>query len=192
MTPQSQVYGTTDPATLTATVELGRGGEPSGSVRFESESSVLGTAPVTDGVATLDLPTDVPAGAHQLTATFVPADTGAAHGSTSDPVPFTVDKATSTTHVTATAAKAKSKSGPQTYLLSMVATVALETGRAPVGTVQFSVDGQVVGSDAVSAGKADATVTVAKGTHTVLASFVPADPANHVGSESAPLTVQVK
>ena len=98
---------------------------------------------------------------------------------------FTVAKATSTTDVTATSAKAKSKGGPQSYLLSMVATVALETGRAPVGTVQFSVDGQVVDSDAVSAGKADATVTVTKGTHTVVATFVPADPANHVGSASA-------
>ena len=177
---------------MTATVELGRGGEPAGSVRFESEGGVLGTAPVTDGVATLDLPTDLPAGAHQLTATFVPADTGAAIGSTSDPVAFTVAKATSTTDVTATGAKAKSKGGPQTYLLSMVATVALETGRAPVGTVQFRVDGQVVDSDAVSGGKADATVTVTKGSHTVVATFVPADQANHVGSASEPLTVQVK
>jgi 5'-nucleotidase len=188
----SQVYGTMHPATLTATVELGRGGDPVGSVRFETESSVLGTAPVTGGVATLALPTDLPAGGHLLTATFVPADTGAAQGSTSDLVAFTVDKATSTTDVTATAAKAKSKSGPQTYLLSMVATVALETGRAPVGTVQFSVDGQVVDSDAVSGGRADATVTVTKGTHTVVATFVPADPANHLGSVSAPLAVQVK
>jgi predicted extracellular nuclease len=192
VTPSSQVYGTTEPATLTATVELGRGGDPVGSVRFESDGGVLGTAPVTDGVATLDLPTDLPAGAHQLTAAFVPADTGAAVGSTSDPVAFTVAKATSTTDVTATSAKAKIKGGPQTYLLSMVAAVALETGRAPVGTVWFSVDGQVVDSDTVSAGKGDATVTVTKGTHTVVATFVPADPANHVGSDSAPLTVQVK
>jgi 5'-nucleotidase len=188
----SQVYGTFDPATLTATVRLGRGGQPVGSVRFESENGVIGTAPVTDGVATLDLPDDLPAGAHQLTASFVPENTGAAHGSTSDPVAFTVDRATSTTHVTATTAKAKSKSGPQTYLLSMVATVALETGRDPVGTVQFRVDGQLVDSDAVSNGNADATVTVDKGSHTVEATFVPADPANHVGSTSGPLTIQAR
>jgi predicted extracellular nuclease len=192
VTPSSQVYGTMNPATLTATVELGRGGDPVGSVRFESETGVLGTAPVTDGVATLDLPTDLPAGGHQLTATFVPDDIGAAIGSTSAPVAFTVDKATSTTDVTATAAKAKSKSGPQTYLLSMVATVVLETDRVPVGTVEFSVDGEVVDSDAVSSGKADATVTVTKGAHTVVATFVPADPANHVGSTGGPLTVQVR
>ena len=192
VTPSSHVYGTQTPATLTATVELGRGGEPEGSVRFETDSGVIGTAPVTDGVVTLDLPADLPAGAHQLTASFVPENTAAAHGSTSDPVAFTVAKATSTTQLTATAAKAKSRSGPQTYLLSMVATVALETGRAPAGTVQFSVDGQVVDSDAVSAGKADATVTVTKGTHTVVATFVPADEANHVGSTSGPVTVQVK
>jgi hypothetical protein len=192
VTPSSQVYGTQTPATLTATVELGRGGEPVGSVRFESDSGVIGTSPVTDGAATLALPTDLPAGAHQLTATFVPADTDAATGSTSDPVAFTVAKATSTTHVTATGAKAKGKGGPQSYLLSMVAMVALETGRAPVGTVQFSVDGQLVDSDAVSGGKADATVPVTKGTYSVVATFVPADPANHVGSTSDPVTVQVK
>jgi predicted extracellular nuclease len=192
VSPSSQAYGTQRPATLTATVALGRGGEPVGSVRFESENGVLGTAPVTDRVATLDVPTDLPAGAHQLTATFVPDDTAAAHGSTSDPVAFTVDKATSTTQVSATAGKVKSKSGPQGYLLSMVATVALETGRDPVGTVQFSVDGQVVDTDTVSAGKADATVIVGKGAHTVEATFVPADPANHEGSTSGPVTVQVK
>jgi len=115
-----------------------------------------------------------------------------ADGSTSDLVTFTVAKATSTTDVMATAAKAKSKGGPQSYLLSMVATVALETGRAPVGSVQFTVDGQVVDSDAVSGGKADATVTVDKGSHAVVATFVPTDQANHVGSTSPPVTVQVK
>jgi hypothetical protein len=70
--------------------------------------------------------------------------------------------------------------------------VSLETSRAPAGTVQFSVDGQVVDTDAVSAGKADATVTVDKGSHTVVATFVPTDQANHVGSTSPPVTVQVK
>jgi predicted extracellular nuclease len=192
VTSSSQVYGTQTPATLTATVELGRGSEPVGSVRFESDNVVIGTSPVTDGAATLALPTDLPAGAHQLTATFVPENTDAANGSTSDLVTFTVAKATSTTDVMATAAKAKSKGGPQSYLLSMVATVALETGRAPVGSVQFTVDGQVVDSDAVSGGKADATVTVDKGSHAVVATFVPTDQANHVGSTSPPVTVQVK
>jgi predicted extracellular nuclease len=192
VTSSSQVYGTQTPATLTATVGLGRGGEPAGSVRFEADGQLLGLAPVTDGTATLEVPADLPAGGHQLTATFVPEDTGAAHGSTSDAVAFTVTKATSTTQVTATSAKAKSKGGPQTFLLSMVATVSLETSRDPAGTVQFSVDGQVVDTDAVSAGKADATVTVDKGSHTVVATFVPTDQANHVGSTSPPVTVQVK
>jgi hypothetical protein len=155
-------------------------------------SDVIASGPVVNGQATGTVPAFLTAGEHPLSARFVPADTGAAIGSTSHPVAFTVDKATSTTDVTATAAKAKSKSGPQTYLLSMVATVALETGRAPVGTVEFSVDGEVVDSDAVSGGKADATVTVTKGTHTVVATFVPADPDNHVGSTGGPLTVQVK
>ena len=177
MTPSSQVYGTQTPATMTATVELGRGGEPEGSVRFETENGVIGTAPVTDGVATLDLPADLPAGAHQLTASFVPEDTGAAHGSTSDPVAFTVDEGdVDDRRHGDQLRRPRARAARRRYLLSMVATVALETGRAPVGTVQFSVDGQVVDSDAVSGGKADATVTVTKGTHTVVADLRPGGP----------------
>jgi uncharacterized protein len=190
--PQSQVYGTQTASTWSADVTLNRNGDPSGQVELLDGTAVIASSQVTNGRASGTLPAFLTAGEHTLSARFVPADAGAAHGSTSGPVMLTVAKATSTTDVTATAAKAKSKGGPQTYLLSMVATVALETGRAPVGSVQFSVDGQVVDTDDVSGGRADATVTADKGSHTVVATFVPADQANHVGSASAPLTVQVK
>jgi predicted extracellular nuclease len=192
VTPQSQVYGTRAPSTWSVDVTLNRKGDPNGQLELLDGDTVITTGQVVSGRASGTVPAFLQAGGHTLTARFVPADTGVAHGSTSDPVAFTVARATSTTSVTATSAKAKSKGGPQTYLVSMVATVALETGRDPAGTVRFAVDGQVVDFDAVSSGKADATVTVDRGSHIVVATFVPADQANHVGSASTPLTVEVK
>ena len=66
------------------------------------------------------------------------------------------------------------------------------SSRVPVGTVTFRVDGVQVASAAVSGGTARAVATVSKGTHVVTATFTPTDTANHVGSDSAPVTVQAK
>jgi hypothetical protein len=148
---------------------------------------------VVNGKAVFELPSNLPAGAHALTATFVPADTDAASGSTSaPPVAFTVEKAESTTGLSATAAKVKAKQGPAGYLMDMVAPVSLETGRAAVGTVVFTIDGVEVARATVFDGSARAVADTEKGDRAVQATFVPADPANHVGSSSPVVTVRVK
>ena len=124
----------------------------------------------------------------------MPADTGAATGSTSDAAGVLrgQPRRTSTTSVTAQVGKVKSKGGPQEFIVDMTARVQLENSRTPEGTVTFRVDGVEVATGTVSGGSARAVATVTKGTHVVTATFTPADTANYVGSDSAPVTVQAK
>ncbi|HEV2888199.1 MAG TPA: ExeM/NucH family extracellular endonuclease [Jatrophihabitans sp.] len=186
----SQTYGTSTPATLTATVAQSDGGAPSGSVRFEtSGGTVLATVAVSSGQASYQVPATTPAGTLQITATFVPS---AAHvvGSTSAVLQFTVNKAVSTTGLTATASKVK---GSNKYQMQMTATVSLNTGKPAVGTVAFYLNGVVVAQAQVGAnGKASATVPTPAERVQVRAQFTPTDTANHLGSTSPTLTVNVK
>jgi predicted extracellular nuclease len=192
VSPSSQVYGTQTPATWSAEVTLNRGGAPQGTVELLDGDTVVATSPVTDGSAGGPVPAFLAAGNHTLRARFVPADPDDATGSTSDPSAFSVTKAHSTTSVSVQVAKVKGKGGPQTFVADMTATVSLENGRAPVGTVTFGVDGVQVASAPVSGGTARAVATVSKGTHVVTATFTPTDTDNHVGSDSPPVTVRAK
>ncbi len=186
----SQTYGTTSPATLTATVTQNDGSSPAGSVRFEtSTGTVLATVAVSAGKATYQVPATTAAGTLQITATFVPSLPEGVVGSTSSALTFTVNKAVSATSLTATGSKVH---GNQ-YQVQMTATVTLNTGQAAAGTVAFYVNGAVVAQVQVAAGgKASATAPVAKGTVQVRAQFTPADTANHLGSSSPTLAVAVK
>ncbi|MEO6502664.1 MAG: ExeM/NucH family extracellular endonuclease [Jatrophihabitantaceae bacterium] len=185
----SQTYGTSTPATLTATVVQSDGGAPSGSVRFQtSGGTVLATVAVSSGQATYQVPASTPAGTLQITATFVPAAGSSVVGSTSAVLQFTVNKAVSTTGLTATVVKVKSK-----FEARMTATVSLNTGKPAVGVVAFYVKGVLVGQAPVGAnGQASFTAVVAKGQSQVQAQFTPTDTANHLGSTSPTLTVNAK
>jgi 5'-nucleotidase len=185
----SQTYGTSSPQTLTATVAQSDGGAPSGSVRFEtSGGTVLATVPVSSGKASYQVPATTPAGTLQITATFVPSAARGVVGSTSAAVQFTVNKAVSTTGLTATASKVKGK-----YELQMTATVSLNTGKPAVGTVAFYLNGAVIAQVQVGPnGQAAVTAPVAKGQAQVRAQFTPTDTANHLGSTSPTVTVNVK
>lgn len=83
------------PVTLTATVT---GGQTGGTVTFLDGTTVLGTAPTTEGVAALAVPAGFGAGAHTLSATF--AETPVTTASTSAPVSFTLAKAAPTAVLT--------------------------------------------------------------------------------------------
>jgi 5'-nucleotidase len=188
----SQTYGTSTPATLTATVAQSDNTAPSGSVRFETAGgTVLATVPVTAGKASYQVPATTPAGTLQITATFVPSATRGVVGSTSAAVQFTVNKAVSTTGLTATGGKVKGSSTK--YQVQMTATVSLNTGKPAVGTVAFYLNGVLVGQAQVGAGgTASFTAPAAKGQAQVRAQFTPTDTANHLGSTSPTLTVNVK
>ena len=142
---------------------------------------MLATVPVAKGAATYPVPATTPAGTRQIAATFVPSATPVV-GSTSAVVPFTVDKAVSTTGLTATSQKVKA-TAPPTYELTMTAVVALNTARPPVGTVRFLVDGVQVAQAGVGAdGRATVIVNTEKEKLDLRAEFVPDDTANHLGS----------
>ncbi|MEO7263038.1 MAG: ExeM/NucH family extracellular endonuclease [Jatrophihabitantaceae bacterium] len=187
---ESQTYGTNAPLTLTATVALSNGAAPDGSVRFEtSTGTVLATVAVSSGQASHQVSATTAAGTYQVTATFVPSAGNGVTGSTSPAVQFTVNKAVSTTSLTATVGKVK---GNQ-YQVQMTATVSLNTGKPAVGTVAFYLNGVLVGQAQVGAGgKASFTAPAAKGNAQVRAVFTPTDTANHLGSTSPTLTVNVK
>ncbi|WP_210651598.1 Ig-like domain-containing protein [Nocardioides sp. SYSU D00065] len=85
--------------TLTATVA---GGDTDGTVTFFDGTTVLGTSPTVDGVATLTVPAGLGAGAHALTAAF--GRSAVTEASESAPVAFTLAKATPTTVVTLSSA----------------------------------------------------------------------------------------
>ncbi|HST46692.1 ExeM/NucH family extracellular endonuclease [Jatrophihabitans sp.] len=184
----SQTYGTTSPATLTATVTQNDGSSPAGNVRFEtSTGTVLATVAVSAGKASYQVPATTPAGTLQITATFVPSVPEGVIGSTSSAVTFTVNKAVSTTGLTATASKVKGK-----YEARMTATVSLNTGKPAVGTVAFFINGVMVAQAPVGAdGKASVSVSVPKDRLQVRAQFTPTDAANHLGSTSPTLTLNV-
>ncbi|SIT74060.1 ExeM/NucH family extracellular endonuclease [Microbacterium sp. RU33B] len=74
------------PATLVAAVTAPRGTTVAGTVEFREGSTVIGTATVSRGVATLQLPRVISRGTHSYTATFVPTDPESVIGSTSKTV----------------------------------------------------------------------------------------------------------
>ena len=74
-----------------------------------------------------------------------------------------------------------------------VALTATVTPAGAIGTVEFLEGDVVVGSASVSAGTATADVVIAtSGEHTFVARFVPADPEAFLGSESEPITLDVR
>ena len=75
----------------------------------------------------------------------------------------------------------------------MTATVSLNTGKPAAGSVAFYLNGVLVGQTQVAAnGQASFTAPATKGQAQVRAQFTPTDTANHLGSTSPTLTVNVK
>ena len=181
-----QTYGTAKPVTFTATVKLANGAAAAGTVTFSSGGTELGSAPVAaDGTAKVVLPATTAAQKLLVVATFVPADPAVAKGSASDPLTFFVRTAVSTTGLVLS--WVKSGTG---FALTMKATVSLNTGQAPAGTVSFNVNGSKVGSAAVSGGVATVTATVPAGPTTVVATFVPTSASVARSSKTVVTTVR--
>ncbi len=149
-------------ATLTATVV---GGSPTGSVEFSDGASVLGSSPLSGGVATLAV-SSLALGDHSLTATYG-GDVGH-EGSvggvvhTVVPVPPVLTP-TTTTLVT----------NPNPSELSQTATLtATVVGGSPTGSVEFSDGASVLGSSPLSGGVATLAVSsLALGDHSLTATY---------------------
>lgn len=185
----SQIYGSPNRVTLTATVTSSTGDSVAGNVDFVSGSTVLGTAPIINGQATFTLPSSTPAGALSVVARFAGSDQVPA--AESAPVPVTVDKATSAAVLLST--KTNYRQNP--FLPSLlVGVVVLNNGQPARGTVAITQDGAVVKTVQVSNGFFLWVVprNLPKDTYEYVATYRPADENNVSGVDSNPVFIQVR
>jgi hypothetical protein len=172
-------YGTSE--TLTATVSPTPSG---GSVQFQDNGTNLGTpVALSNGSAAKSVST-LPAGAHTLTAVYVPAS-GSSDQSSSDSKTLTVNKAG------ATLALSASPAGTQQQFQNVDVTATLS--QAIPGTVQFVVDGANTGSPKTVSGTTAtlSTNSLAVGTRTLSAVFTPSDPANYDSATAGDMTYTI-
>jgi hypothetical protein len=153
-------------------------GAPSGTVTFFADGESLGAVPVSasasGSTASLDVD-DLAPGSHQITARYAGDDDYTA--SESEAVGQTVIAGTAVVGTT-TALTASDSPSAYGWDVTFTATVAAADDSTPTGTVQFSVDGQDVGSpvavDANGKAVSPAVSHLEVGDHTVIASFVAA------------------
>lgn len=175
--PSSQVYASSSRVTLTAKVAADV--PVTGSVEFVAGTTVLGTAPLSGGTATLRLASSTPAGSYDVVARF--AGDATVTGSESTPVTVVVKKVTTTTGLSVTR-------GFLFVPSVAVATVSTDNGKLPSGRVEIREGTTVVKTLNVVLGVAIGTVP--SGTHTYTATFVPSDTANVSPSTSAPVSIR--
>ena len=143
------------PVTLSETVPSG----VSGPVSFFNGSSLLGTAPIVSGVATLSLPS-LPTGTDSITAS-TPGDTNN-NPATSPATSVVVTKLTPTVTVTT--------SGPSSFGAGVSITATLPS--SATGTVTFTSGSVTLGSGAIAAGIVTISTSVLPvGTDTITASY---------------------
>ncbi|WP_205473663.1 choice-of-anchor M domain-containing protein [Nocardioides sp. SYSU D00038] len=176
----TQSYGATGPVRATATV-AGEG--VTGTVTFRSGARVLasGVGVSAQGTATATLPRDLPAGRHQVVASFVPGATSLG-ASTSPPVVLRVTKAATRTRATA----------PRRVRAGARATVRVVVG-APLpasGKVVVRKSGRVVGTARLDArGRAGVRLSrLRPGLHRLVVAYPGG--ANHRSSRAA-VTIRV-
>lgn len=168
---------------LTATVTASSG-TPSGNVFYFDQESLLGSAPLVAGIATMTTSSLAP-GAHNLTATFVPTTNGV-YGSTSAVVVETV-----TALPTSTALSARPRPTVLGAKTTLTASVTSAAG-TPSGTVTFYDDTTALATQPIAGGTAAAVVgPLARGLHSLTARFTP-DTATYVASTSPPVGLEVE
>ncbi|HET9804391.1 MAG TPA: Ig-like domain repeat protein, partial [Candidatus Acidoferrum sp.] len=163
--------------TLTATVQPPSGTPASGTVNFLDGGTLLGTATIANNTAQLSV-SSLSVGTHTLTAAY--SGDGNLSGSTSTPVAETINKASTSTTVTASP-------NPAVFNLpvSFVIAIAPAAGGTPSGTVTL-LDGTSTLATAtlVNGGPAHITFSgLAPGTHSITAVY--SGDASFAGSTSA-------
>lgn len=142
------------PVTFTAAVPAG----VTGTVTFNSGSTVLGTQTITNKVATLTT-SALPAGSDVITATY---NGDGNYNTATATLTQTVNKATPTVAVTT--------SGPSTYGSPVTITATVPTGTT--GTITFVSGGVTLGSGTIVAGSVAITTSLLPiGTDTITASY---------------------
>lgn len=164
-----------------------------GTVEILAGSTVIATTSVNKfGNAKVALPTDLPVGVTSLVAKYsAPAGT-ALTTSTSEPVEFTVNTATTATAITLSAAS-------QVFGQDPAATVDVVTslvdGSAPIaGTITLFADEDAIASAEVTVGTVSLVVpkSLAEGDYDITAEFTPATGSSVSGSTSVPSAFTVE
>ena len=177
------------PARLTARVSAADGSAVTGSVEFSSGGVVLGTVALTNGEARYTVPEALPVGSNAIIATYLGTDSLA--GSSSAPVTVTVVKAPSLTVLLASASsQRRGTSNP----VKLTAYVSVPFAGPAAGVIEFRSGNTVVATVPVQSGKASYTLpsSLAVGTYSYTASFVPTDAANIAGSKSNTARITVR
>jgi Big-like domain-containing protein len=197
-------YTTTAATTTTLTTTPVGSASPGTSVTLNAAvtPSAAGTVQFMDGTTNIGTPVPVAANgtastttstlttaSHQLTAVFTPTDTTAFNPSTSAAVTFTVGVAPSTATTTTLTTSPVSPVAPG-------ATVTLNAAVTPTtaaGTVQFTDGTTNIGSPvAVTSGAASTTTsTLASGSHSLVANFIPTDATAFAASSSQVVSLTV-
>jgi sugar lactone lactonase YvrE len=162
-TPNPGIAGTTE--TISATVALTSGSAPlTGTVTFTSGTQVLGSAALTAGAASIT-PT-LAIGSYQIVASYQPSNANAG-ASTSVAFPYSVVLATTQTTLVVAPSPG--------VVLTPITFTALVAGNGgtPTGSVNFLVNGTVVGTSALSGGKATYTdSTLLAGNYSITAQYL--------------------
>jgi hypothetical protein len=172
---------------LRAVAKTAAGDPAKGSIDFRTADTVLGTAPLVGGAATLRLPANTPAGVYSVIA----APSGTQSQVISNPIQVTVDKATSQAFLLAS--KTNYRQGAFLPAI-LIAGVGLNNGQQAQGTLQFLSNGQVIGTVPLSRGLAFDILprSLPKGTYRLQARFLPTDPANVSGVDSNFVDIQIR
>jgi hypothetical protein len=175
------------PVTLTATVE---GGDAEGTVTFLDGTTVLGTAPTDEGVATLDVPAGFGAGAHTLSAAF--GETTVTTASASAPLSFTLARSTPTTALTL--GRASSVFGDSGVTADVVVGDVVVGGAVGGGDIELTYGSLTVTLPLDGTGRASYSLpaTLAAGSYTVGARYLGSPDAEPSAVASAPYTVTPK
>ena len=154
-------------------------------VTFMDGSAVLGTAPLSGGVASFTTTLPLKVGSHSIKAVYAGDATFAA--STSAALTQTVGKA-----ATSTALTSSNDHSPPGQPVTFTATVSVTSGSGiPTGSVTFTADGAVMGKVALpSSGVATLTTSALTTTHTITATYNGST--NFASSTSLPLTQTVQ
>ncbi len=181
--------------TLTATLTPdGGSGTATGQVEFFDGATSLGTATLTNNIATLDVST-LSVGSHSITATYAGDDNFETETSTA--LSQTVNKALTNTTLVIT----PNPAGAGTTVTYTATVVGVPTGTVkPTGMVVFvanpgTASEEVIGSAALDAnGEAEITSSaLGIGTHTVVAQYgEPDGDQNFLTSESSPIVFNVQ
>jgi predicted outer membrane repeat protein len=182
--PNASTFGQVVALTANVSVAAPGGGKPAGTVSFYDGTTLLGTKPVgNNGVATYSIST-LAVDSHSLRAEY----NGSANHSVSASATATLAVATAGTNTTLATSATDAVNGQKVTLTASVGVVAPGKG-TPTGSIIFRDGTTELGSVALSNGRASKQVTLALGSHSLVAEYVPANDSFGASSGTASVTV---